>query len=246
MIRLIIGEEDIFLDNAVEVRSTASLKHLKALRPEIGEAVELLDGNGVVWRGRFARSGRAVVVRDIEKQAFSKRPPAVYLFVAVVQANKFDLIVDRAVEFGIDCLVPIFTDRTVFRPSNIEKRLMRWNRIAEEAMKQCANPFLLRIDGPMAFEDAVAFAKAHLSVQYIAALAHKDGVHLFDAIARNMPVEGLSVFIGPEGGFSERELDMARQAGAIPVSLGPNILRVEAAAAYACGIAGYFKAGSRR
>lgn len=153
----------------------------------------------------------------------------VSLFQGIPKSDKMDYIIQKCVELGVNRIVPVVTERTIVRIENGKAgaaKTERWQRIALEAAKQCNRGIIPRVEQPVGFEEALGLSlKAQISIipyEY----EQKNGIRTF---ITGKEIERIGVFIGPEGGFSEKEIDKAVEEGIIPVTLGPRILRTETA-----------------
>ena len=145
----------------------------------------------------------------------------IYLFQGLPKADKMELIIQKAVELGAYSVVPVSTRRCVVKLDNkkAEKKVSRWQQIAESAAKQSKR---------MTFKEALVYAKELdvLLIPYELAKGMKETKELIRSIE---PGKSIGVFIGPEGGFEEQEVADAMEAGAKPITLGHRILRTETA-----------------
>lgn len=157
---------------------------------------------------------------------------SVHLYQALPKGEKMDFVVQKATEFGCAHILPIQTARCIVHPNaaGAEKKRIRWERIAHEAAKQCGRGVLPRVDAIQTFETALAQAG--------------DGLHLFcyegdgtvglQRVLRDgaalQDAQEVSIWIGPEGGWSCEEVQAARNAGMYICGLGKRILRTESAA----------------
>jgi 16S rRNA (uracil1498-N3)-methyltransferase len=149
---------------------------------------------------------------------------------ALIKPERFEWVVQKATELGVDRVMPVVTARTVVRlgPDQAKHKVARWQRIAREAAKQCGRAKVLRIDTAQPFD------------QFAPALARYPGVLMPTLLVRAIPLkEGLEsikemasvmALIGPEGDFTRDEVALAQRYGARPVSLGHLTLRSETAA----------------
>ena len=139
-----------------------------------------------------------------------------------------DFLVEKCCELGVSRFVPMVTRRSVVDPlDRQENHLVRWRRIALEASKQCGRARLMEITAVLPFESALLTREQ--AGRMIASPA-PGGPELAEFAARLQPGQGVTAFIGPEGGFAPEELASAAQSGCVAVSMGPRILRVETAA----------------
>ena len=154
----------------------------------------------------------------------------IYLFQGLPKADKMELIIQKAVELGAYSVVPVSTRRCVVKLDNkkAEKKVARWQQIAESAAKQSKRMLVPEVHSVMTLKEALAFAKELdvLFIPYELAKGMKETKELIRAIE---PGKSIGVFIGPEGGFEEEEVAAAMEAGARPITLGHRILRTETA-----------------
>ena len=154
----------------------------------------------------------------------------IYLFQGLPKADKMELIIQKAVELGAYSVVPVSTRRCVVKldSKKAEKKVARWQQIAESAAKQSKRMLVPEVHSVMTFKEALAYAKELdvLLIPYELAKGMKETKELIQAIE---PGKSIGVFIGPEGGFEEQEVADAMEAGAKPITLGHRILRTETA-----------------
>ena len=154
----------------------------------------------------------------------------IYLFQGLPKADKMELIIQKAVELGAYSVVPVSTRRCVVKLDNkkAEKKVSRWQQIAESAAKQSKRMLVPEVHSVMTFKEALVYAKELdvLLIPYELAKGMKETKELIRSIE---PGKSIGVFIGPEGGFEEQEVADAMEAGAKPITLGHRILRTETA-----------------
>jgi 16S rRNA (uracil1498-N3)-methyltransferase len=201
------------------------------LRLAAGATVDVMDGDGRVSRGTLEFVDGIASVRDVVEVAGHASSSGVTLCVALIKAQRFEWIVEKAAELGVDAVVPIITERTVIRPEDgrVEKKLERWQRISDEAVRQCEGPRRVEVRAPLRFVQAVADFGAHA---IFADETARNGA--WDAVGD----DAVALFIGPEGGFTGGEREALREAGARGVGLGPRLLRAETATVAALAMLG--------
>ncbi|WP_346663952.1 RsmE family RNA methyltransferase, partial [uncultured Merdimonas sp.] len=157
-------------------------------------------------------------------------PSRIYLFQGLPKQEKMELIVQKAVELGVCQVIPVEMKRCVVKLDlrKAAKKVQRWQQIAESAAKQAGRGYIPRIREVMSFEEALELA-GELDVRLIPYELAKAMDHTRSVIGKIRPGESIGIFIGPEGGFEKEEVERARQAGALPVTLGKRILRTETA-----------------
>ncbi|MBO5999272.1 MAG: 16S rRNA (uracil(1498)-N(3))-methyltransferase [Lachnospiraceae bacterium] len=218
-------------DRAHHIRDVLRMKPGEELAAKAGEdgageydsleyrfGIESADKDEVVLRLRF--------VRDHDTEL----PVKVSLYQALPKADKMDLIVQKAVELGVCEIIPVESSRCIVKldDSKKEKRRARWQSIAESAASQCGRAFVPAVRGPVPIAEAFADAEKNADVRVIPYERQEPGStgNLLKGLA---PGTRIAVFIGPEGGFEEGEIEKAREHGIEPVSLGRRILRTETA-----------------
>ena len=166
------------------------------------------------------------------KEADVELPVKVYIFQGLPKADKMELIIQKAVELGAAEIIPVQMRRCVVKLDGAKKgkKTQRWQAIAESAAKQSRRAVVPLVREPMTMEEAVRFAEQNTDVRLLPyELQEADGStrDVMDGVREGSAV---SIFIGPEGGFDPAEVELARKAGVVPISLGKRILRTETAA----------------
>ncbi|MCL4500151.1 MAG: 16S rRNA (uracil(1498)-N(3))-methyltransferase [Chloroflexi bacterium] len=204
----------------------------RVLRLKEGDFICLLDGTGNEHDALVsALSKDEVTARILGTNDCSREPRLrVTLAVCLPKSDKLELIVQKCSELGISKYVIVNSARTVARidASKIAERLARWRKIATEAAEQCGRARAPEIEGVVEFADLVGEIRAHQLA--VIAWEEESGVSLKTALQRNREVESVMLIIGPEGGLTEDEVELAKSAGAVSVSLGGRLMRVETAA----------------
>ena len=208
---------DNIVENEVATLSREDQKHLfKTLRARPGELIQLNDGAGCLAEAEILHD-RQIIVRKTVK--FPEPLTKLNLYVAPPRRNKMDTLLKQCAEVGIFRIVPIITENSVATPDGKSKRQQT---LLREGCKQSRNPFLPRLENPVSFSEALSDA-ASLDAVYYGAVAKTS--EPFPEI----PLFNIGLFIGPEGGFSNRELDLMANNNFHPLSFGPWILRTETA-----------------
>lgn len=201
---------------------------LHVLRLKAGEQVCLFDGNGHEATAEIATLGRATVELNILWTRFvrSETQIEIILGTAVPKGDRFRWLIEKATELGIDRLIPLQTTRSVVDPRAGKIDKLRQTVIA--ASKQCGRARLMQLDEPMQWQD---FVSRELTDR-TAFVADPTGASVISEIPDLLRETELVVVIaiGPEGGLTDDELDLAVTNGARLINLGSNILRIETAA----------------
>lgn len=212
------------------------------LRLQPGDTLRLLDGAGGEYPATIvAVERRRVAVRLEQRSAGGAEPPVrVVLCQGVLKADKLEWVLQKGTELGVAAFVPLLTERAVAAADQMgEAKRRRWVRIVAEAMEQCGGTVLPELDQPRPLMHALAplppGALALIPWEEERATTLRGAVEAARAAAPDL--REVHLFIGPEGGFSAGEVALARRHGAVPVTLGPRILRAETAAVAAVTLA---------
>lgn len=216
------------VEGGVLVLDPEETHHLvRVLRLKVGARVAVGDGQGRAWEavveGLELGGARLKVVRELAPWGESSLE--LVLGIGLAKAEAMDAVIRQATEMGVKRVLPLVTERServaVARPL---RRQARWQRLAQESLKSCQRSNLPEIDLPQEFAVALAGPEEAKLIFW----EEERGGGLNTCLTRPRP-EGARILIGPEGGFSAREVAQAREAGYEVVSLGPRRLKVETA-----------------
>jgi 16S rRNA (uracil1498-N3)-methyltransferase len=209
---------------------------VRVVRLREGEEVEVFDRAGNMAAARVTTIAKDHAVLDVAAPIASRESPiALTLAMAIIQLEKFELVLQKATELGVRAIVPLITDRIELRAERYSGKAERWQRIVFEAVKQSGRSVVPSIEGPAKFDDVIARDATKILFDEDAS----GGEASSPLGQRGLPVlHAATLFIGPEGGWSERELAMAREHGAQFEGLGPRRLRAETAAIVAAAVIG--------
>ena len=211
----------------------------RVLRLSAGDRLDISDSQ--VWEYRteiVSIDEDCAKVLILDKQKFSSEPDIkITLFQGIPKQGKMELIVQKAVELGVSSIIPVFTDRTVVSDKgNFSKKIQRWQKISDEAVKQCRRGIIPQISQAVKMTEVIdSFGDFDL---VLFPYENEDGVTIKDVLrqqngssdnAKELNVESIAVIIGPEGGFSREEAERITGSGGKSVSLGKTILRTETA-----------------
>ncbi len=226
------------LQNDLVVLSPDESHHLaRVLRVEAGQELTLFDGQGT-------RAG--AVVEEVSKKAVSVRitdretipPPAVgiTLIQAVCKPDRFEMILQKATELGVQTIQPVITQNCSLPAGKVDKMINRGEAIIRNAAQQCGTAWLPQL----------------LPLQSLSKLALEFSITLVGSLQSNArpfrevfntlnksKIKTAAILIGPEGDFTEKEVNSATEAGAIPVTFGKQILRTETAALFGLSVLTY-------
>jgi 16S rRNA (uracil1498-N3)-methyltransferase len=210
----------------------------RVLRLKRGDRVVLSEGGVREYEVQltgvspFAITGVVVA----EREAQPEPEVALLLYQSLIRANRFDLVLEKGTEIGVSRFVPVVAARSQVQGNGepAGARGERWRRIVVEAAEQTGRGRPPRIEASIPFEEAVRQARGVKIMPYEGERSLSLSAYLRGLTLRPKTV---SLFIGPEGGFEDGEVELARESGAEIVSLGPRILRAETAAIVASALA---------
>ena len=239
MDRFFVGAEDWNEDRALLGREE-SHHCLRVMRKRTADKVEIFDGAGRWGRGVIADESDGLVAVMVEEEGRDRRAgPGIGLVVAIPKGKMMELVVQKAVELGVDQIQPLVTEHTVVRledESGAGKR-EKWQRVALEACKQCGRNFVPEVRAVASLEKVLGDRGGRAG---LLASLRDDAVSLKKVLG-GLPaeLEGVDLLIGPEGDFSAAETESAVAGGFQLVSFGPLVLRVETAVMYGLSALGY-------
>lgn len=213
----------------------------RVLRLGEGDALTLFDGRGNEADVVVGRAGpRAVEVRvQARRQMAASGATSLTLLFGLAKGDKMDLVVQKATELGASRLVPMITDRTVLRLDEVRSQLRRsrWQKIAREASRQCGRSDVPDVAPVVAIETALDLVAPEACKLFFWEEPPRKGLREHLGTIERPPE--VAVAVGPEGGFTYREVDLARARGFTVVGMGPRVLRAETAALAALAMIGY-------
>jgi 16S rRNA (uracil1498-N3)-methyltransferase len=240
MHRFFIDPEN--LSGTTAVLADEEARHLvTVLRLGVGAEIRLFDGSGRRYEATITKIAKARVEATILSIS-AEAPPdkaALHLGLALLKGKKMDFIIQKATELGVAGLHPFISEFCVaghIAADREERRHARWEKITREACKQCNRPLPPTLHPVREFESLVAEAADTGYARKLLLWEQEIGVGLQGMITGPERLSNVIVLIGPEGGFSHREVTTAQSAGFQPVTLGKRILRAETAALAAIAI----------
>ncbi len=210
------------------------VNHMKnVLRMKPGEEISVLSGaDGKEYRCGICSLSEDEVICEVRfvREEGVELPSKIYLFQGLPKADKMEWIIQKAVELGVYEIIPVAVKRAVVKldAGKAKNKVSRWQGIAEAAAKQSKRGMIPKVQNVMSFKEAIAYsrmAKTRLIPYELAEGMDKTR----EIISGLKPGEDIAVFIGPEGGFAEEEIEDAVREGIIPITLGKRILRTETA-----------------
>jgi 16S rRNA (uracil1498-N3)-methyltransferase len=194
--------------------------HAHVVRVRENEEVEVFNGRGASFVATYTNDGLQIIREAPDREARM----AIHLAMSIINLDKFDIVLQKATELGVRSIVPLVTDRVEIRAERYRGKAERWRKIVFEAVKQSGRSVIPVIEEPQPFDEVVK----------------RDGTKIvFDADTDTSPqqlTDATTLFVGPEGGWSERELQLAREHGCAFERLGIRRLRAETAAIVATAL----------
>ena len=223
-----VHPEDVTTDRVV-LRGEEAHHAIQVRRCRKGEQIEAIDGVGTLYRVRIVRILEDAVEGEIvaREPEFGEPPVRVTLVQSLIKGDRFDFVVEKATEIGVAEIVPMVTERSVVT-SRSERRIERWRRIARAAAKQSGRCRVPVVRTARRFEDALEEMRASHDLVMIAWRGER-GRMMRDVVRSTPAARTAAIFVGPEGGFTEREIHLAQDAGIGSFSLGARCLRGETA-----------------
>lgn len=224
------------------------VKHLRSvLRVEVGQDILVSDGHGrdVIASVASVETDRIIadIISERGAEELPELPIAITLYQALPKADKMELIIQKCVELGVSRIVPVETSRCVVKldKKNAAKKVERWQKIARSASEQCQRSLVPEVADVTSWKGALEAAgvecdggsgQGESSVMSVICYEQESSTgtlrKLLESV-REHNLKRLNVFVGPEGGFSNEEVDQAIKSGHESISLGKRILRTETA-----------------
>ena len=221
-----IKETDFFIEGAEAHHLAAVARHKE------GDEITVFDGKGKQYTARITRVQKDFVRGNLLKKIEIKKSAiSLELCFAPTSRNTLEDVLDKCTQLGITSFQPIITLRSEYDLSKKwEQKAERWNQIIIAACKQCSRGEIPVLNIPLSFEKCAARPNKPSLLAYEAEETHT----LTWGLEKLASPKQLSIYIGPAGGWTNEEINLAAQYGILPVTLGPHILRAETACISAC------------
>jgi 16S rRNA (uracil1498-N3)-methyltransferase len=207
------------------------------LRLRRGDHVILTEGGRREYEVQITAISANALTATVVGDRVPPEEPDVHLtlYQSLIRANRFDLVLEKGTEIGVSRFVPLLTARSVVQENGepASSRSERWQRIIVEAAEQCGRGRLPSITSPQPLEEAL---RAASGLKIMAWEAERATALVAQLRGLSERPRNVSLFIGPEGGFEVREIDLARENGCLPVTLGPRVMRSETAGIVAAAL----------
>ncbi|MGY3775676.1 16S rRNA (uracil(1498)-N(3))-methyltransferase [Helcococcus sueciensis] len=220
-------EDETSLQEDKILLNKSNLKHIKVLRIAEDEEIEIVI-NGIVYLSKLIDFNGEKIANIISKRIDENESDIrINLYQGLPKSDKFEWIIQKSIELGVNEIVPFESERTIVKWDNKKekKKLERYSEIAESAAKQSKRTYIPKVSRLLSFNEMLEELKNSYTI-----LAYENrGNSLRDILQKDKPKE-INIIIGPEGGFSEEEVKKFERIGANIVNLGKRILRTETAA----------------
>ncbi|NQU16421.1 MAG: 16S rRNA (uracil(1498)-N(3))-methyltransferase [Candidatus Saganbacteria bacterium] len=218
-------------NNLAEIRDSDAYQIQKVLRSKIGDQIIICDGISKSHLAIIKEITKDKITVVLEKEIEENTEPKVKITLAqcLPKGSKIDFVIQKSVELGVFDIIPVISERSIPKISDkAEKKQARWQKIAKEAAEQSGRQIIPKIHLPIFFDDLLS--KQTYDLKLIPWELEKEN-RLRDVLKSVETCHGMSLLatIGPEGGFSQQEINKAKASGFMSISLGKRILRTETA-----------------
>ncbi|MDH4233404.1 MAG: 16S rRNA (uracil(1498)-N(3))-methyltransferase, partial [Nitrospirota bacterium] len=214
-------QDSALLQRPLVVRDEKAHYLFSVLRCKPGDCLIVTNEKGKSYTAQILTASRKEVTADITGDSVINTESTlnITLIQGLLKGEKMDFVIQKTTELGVNAIVPVITERSQIRET---RKLPRWKKIAEEASRQCGRNVVPEILSPFAFEDIFNFPGLQEREGII--FWEKGGQRLSAVTGRLRNADRLSLFIGPEGGFSDKEVNTAVAHGICTATLGNRIL----------------------
>lgn len=219
-------------ESTIRITDADDRKHItKVLRLGAGDIIYVSDSVQFEYKAEITAAEKDYIeARILDKQKFAREPELlITLYQGVPKQGKMEAIIQKNVELGVYSISPVFTDRSVvIDHGNFHKKIERWQKIADEAVKQCKRGIIPQIQRETTFQEML---NDIVKYDLIVFPYENEENRTIKDLLRNLEEKPkkAAVIIGPEGGFSDQEAEALKKIGAQSVTLGKTILRTETA-----------------
>lgn len=233
MYRFFVKQEQIDMEEKKIHITGSDVNHIKnVLRMRQGETILISAGDNLEYTCLVSEMEAEEVIADISyvQKVGMELPSKIYLFQGLPKSDKMEMIIQKAVELGVYEVIPVSTARAVVKldAKKEASKQKRWQTIAESAAKQSKRMVIPEIHSVMKFSEAVNYAE-ELDIRFIPYELAENMAHTKKLFEQIEPGQSIGIFIGPEGGFTPEEIELAMNHQVQPITLGKRILRTETA-----------------
>lgn len=221
--------EKKYISDETALITGENVKHIsKVLRKKEGDILTLCDGEGMDYAVRIESIAKESITCSILNayRCEAEAPVFITLYQGMPKGDKTEQVIQKCTELGVSEIVPVETEFSVARIKK-DNKTERYNKIALSAAKQCGRGIVPKVMPPLKFKEAAEQAAASGALNLIP-YEREEETSVKKALS-GFKGKYINIFIGPEGGFSENEIELAKECGFIPITLGKRILRCETA-----------------
>jgi 16S rRNA (uracil1498-N3)-methyltransferase len=242
MPQYLISDEKIAKDGSFVLEGAEARHLIRVLRAREGGQIRLFNGKGRAYMAEITGVNRdSLEGKIVSELPLREKNALLRLYASQIKIDRFEVLLEKATETGADELIPLVTERTIIKGSPGAHKIARWRNIIISAAKQSCREVIPGLLEPVDFGEALD----GLRKEDINLIAHPgdNNKGLLEVLKTAGNAGTINLFIGPEGGFSPRELGLAKERGLTQFSLGNSTLRTETAAIVACGLIEAYFAG---
>ncbi|MBC6002315.1 Ribosomal RNA small subunit methyltransferase E [uncultured Clostridium sp.] len=241
MDRFFVEKKNVNLENNTCIIEGEDVKHIsKVLRCRVGEELEICDNDNNEYICEITNIDKSQVNLNILKRVDIKRESdlKIKVYQGLPKGPKMEMILQKLTEVGVDEIILVQTKRTVVKVDDKkeDKKIERWERIIYEAAKQSKRGKIPKLRGVLSFKEALADMKEN---DFNIAPYENEKTKTIKQAIKGKDINNIGIFVGPEGGFEDTEINAIEEIGGQSVSLGPRILRTETASLVASSIVLY-------
>jgi len=217
---------DYTTGQSIQLDKSASNHLIRVLRLKDGQEFTLFNGQGGEFSCRLEITGKLATTHILSfTEPYNESPLNVHLFQGISKGDRMDFAIQKAVELGVSNITPVFCERTVvnLKGDRLEKKIHHWQSIAISACEQSGRNILPTITDSYNFDNAITLNNKHCKLM----LEPTSSTSIKNV---SPETDNISIYIGPEGGFTSNEVIKAKEENILGVTLGPRILRTETAA----------------
>ncbi|MFT6733302.1 MAG: 16S rRNA (uracil1498-N3)-methyltransferase [Polaribacter sp.] len=221
---------ELIINTSIELPIEAAHHCAQVLRYKIGDHLTIFNGDGFDYEATINRITKKQCLVDISKQSFvdNESKFKIHLFQSIARGDKMDFIIKKAIELGVNKITPIFTERCNVKldGKRLDKKLSHWNKTVISACEQSGRAIIPKINNPEQLIETLFDSKVTVYLEPTAIIK----------ISEQPYSEVINIVIGPEGGFSEKDIKQLKNKGVNGVKMGPRVLRTETAGLAAISI----------
>ncbi|WP_270646413.1 16S rRNA (uracil(1498)-N(3))-methyltransferase [Paeniclostridium hominis] len=241
MDRFFVEKKNVNLENNTCIIEGEDVKHIsKVLRCRVGEELEICDNDNNEYICEITNIDKSQVNLNILKRVDIKRESdlKIKVYQGLPKGPKMEMILQKLTEVGVDEIILVQTKRTVVKVDDKkeDKKIERWERIIYEAAKQSKRGKIPKLRGVLSFKETLADMKEN---DFNIAPYENEKTKTIKQAIKGKDINNIGIFVGPEGGFEDTEINAIEEIGGQSVSLGPRILRTETASLVASSIVLY-------